>query len=175
MATEDVDPRFVDLDAWPLASAMEAMYSILMMRPSPKSIQPTGLQQRNHTVAVSFDPSGKIQFEQDKLDAAGFETGRAYQIIHRDGRRAELLEFLRWDAEVARVQEPGTLRFDVWDVPDEPDAFYVYEAYVDEAAFDAHREGEPFKRFVAGEISDMIEPVTFVLPFANSRVSIVDG
>jgi N-acetylmuramic acid 6-phosphate etherase len=26
MATEDVDPRFVDLDAWPLASAMEAMW-----------------------------------------------------------------------------------------------------------------------------------------------------
>src|ERR1700730_9181190 len=25
MATEDVDPRFVDLDAWPLASAMEGM------------------------------------------------------------------------------------------------------------------------------------------------------
>ncbi|WP_083514248.1 N-acetylmuramic acid 6-phosphate etherase [Bradyrhizobium manausense] len=26
MATEDVDPRFADLDAWPLASAMEAMW-----------------------------------------------------------------------------------------------------------------------------------------------------
>src|SRR5438309_2128209 len=26
MATEDVDPRFVDLDAWPLASAIEAMW-----------------------------------------------------------------------------------------------------------------------------------------------------
>ena len=26
MATEDVDPRFADLDAWALASAMEAMW-----------------------------------------------------------------------------------------------------------------------------------------------------
>ena len=26
MATEDLDPRFVDLDAWPLPSAMEAMW-----------------------------------------------------------------------------------------------------------------------------------------------------
>src|SRR6266436_1079517 len=26
MATEDVDPRFVDLDAWSLPSAMEAMW-----------------------------------------------------------------------------------------------------------------------------------------------------
>src|SRR6185437_13003554 len=26
MATEEVDPRFADLDAWPLASAMEAMW-----------------------------------------------------------------------------------------------------------------------------------------------------
>ena len=26
MATEEVDPRFADLDAWPLSSAMEAMW-----------------------------------------------------------------------------------------------------------------------------------------------------
>src|SRR3990170_6024776 len=26
MATEEVDPRFADLDAWPLMSAMEAMW-----------------------------------------------------------------------------------------------------------------------------------------------------
>src|SRR5437762_11588351 len=26
MATEDVDPRFTDLDAWPIASAIEAMW-----------------------------------------------------------------------------------------------------------------------------------------------------
>jgi quinol monooxygenase YgiN len=41
------------------------------------------------------------------------------------------------DAEVAGAQEPGTLRFDVWEVLDEPDAFYLYEAYADQTAFDA--------------------------------------
>jgi quinol monooxygenase YgiN len=48
-------------------------------------------------------------------------------MVARPGRRTELLEFWRWDVEVARPQEPGTLRFDVWEVPDEPDAFYLYE------------------------------------------------
>ena len=63
-----------------------------------------------------------------------------------------MLDFLRWDAEVAKAGEPGTLRFDVWEFADEPDAVYLYEAYVDQAALDAHREGEPVKprRFRTG-------------------------
>src|SRR5262245_47498341 len=72
--------------------------------------------------------------------------GGMIKVVALPGRRAELLEFLRWDAEVARAQEPGTLRFDVWEVPDEPDAFYLYEGCADDAAFEAHTAGEPFKK-----------------------------
>ena len=59
------------------------------------------------------------------------------------------------------------MRFDVWQVPDEPDAVYLYEAFVDQAAFDTHKEGaHPFKKFVAEIIPNVIEPVVFVLPFS---------
>ena len=59
--------------------------------------------------------------------------GGLIKMVARPGRREELFEFLRWDVDVARAQEPGTLRFDVWEVPDEPNAFYLYEVYEDEA------------------------------------------
>lgn len=99
--------------------------------------------------------------------------GGMIKLTARPGRRAELLEFLRWNAEVARIEEPGTLRFDVWWVLDEPDALYLYEAFVDQAAFEVHKEGAPFKKFVAEIIPNVIEPVVFVLPFSESAVSII--
>ena len=101
--------------------------------------------------------------------------GGMIKLVARSGRRDELLEFLRWDAEVAQAQEPGTLRFDVWQVPDEADAVYLYEAFVDEAAFDTHKEGEPFKKFVAEIIPNVIEPVVFVLPLARSVISTTEA
>lgn len=101
--------------------------------------------------------------------------GGMIKLVARAGRTTELLEFLRWDAEVARAQEPGTLRFDVWQVPDEPDALYLYEAFVDEAAFEAHQKSEPFKKFVAEIVPNVIEPVIFVLPFAECTVSITEA
>jgi len=75
------------------------------------------------------------------------------KLVAKPGMMSELLEFLEWDAEVARIGEPGTLRFDVWDVPDQPDAVYLYEAYSDREAFARHQAGEPYKRFV-----NVIEP-----------------
>ncbi len=56
---------------------------------------------------------------------------------------------------------------------DEPDAVYLYEAFVDQAAFDSLKGGAPFKKFVGEIIPNLIEPVVFVLPFAESAVSIV--
>ena len=90
--------------------------------------------------------------------------GGMIKLVAGEGRKTELLEFLRWDAGVARADEPGTLRFDVWEIADEPDVVYLYEAYVDEAAFQAHQANEPFKRFVEEIVPNVIEPLTFVVP-----------
>ena len=51
--------------------------------------------------------------------------GALVKFVVKPGMRSEFLEFLRWDAKVAKDTEPGTLRFDVWTSP-EPDVVYVY-------------------------------------------------
>jgi len=65
--------------------------------------------------------------------------------------RRAFLEFIAWDAHVAREEEreSGTLCFDYFEYPNDSNAFFVYEAYRDEAAFDAHKQNAPFKRWEA--------------------------
>jgi 4-carboxymuconolactone decarboxylase len=60
-------------------------------------------------------------------------------------KRQKFIEFLKWDAKVAMEREPGSLRFDVFEDPGEANAFYVYEAYADEAAFEEHKRNAPYK------------------------------
>ncbi len=84
------------------------------------------------------------------------------------GKRDELVEFLQWDADVAASDEPGTLRFDVYDVPDRPDAVYLYEAYANEESFAVHREAPPFKRFVDHIIPNVIASMDVLLRSAPS-------
>ena len=60
------------------------------------------------------------------------------KITAHAGKLEELLEFMRWDADVVAADEPGTLRFDVYPANDEPDTIYLYEAFVDDAGFEAH-------------------------------------
>ena len=61
------------------------------------------------------------------------------RLSRSQGKMGELLEFLRWDALVATTSEPGTTRSDVWHVPGERDAVYLYEAYTDSDALAQHQ------------------------------------
>lgn len=45
--------------------------------------------------------------------------------------------------------EPGNLRFDAHRLADDRDRFFVYEEYLDQAAFDAHVASEHCARFNA--------------------------
>jgi quinol monooxygenase YgiN len=83
------------------------------------------------------------------------------------GKSSELLEFLQWDAEVAASHEPGTLRFDVYAVPDEPDSFYLYEMYASEDAFARHRDGAPFKAFVDHIVPNVVASMDFLVRSAS--------
>ncbi|MEU6624801.1 putative quinol monooxygenase [Streptomyces litmocidini] len=74
-----------------------------------------------YTVAVSFDVPAERR--QDFIDAA-----------LEDGRQS-------------LAHEPGTRAFDLVADAEDPDRFYLYEAYDDEAAFDAHCQGPYFARF----------------------------
>ena len=55
-------------------------------------------------------------------------------------------EFIRItrDNHLHSVREPGNMRFDVLQLPDDPTRFMLYEAYVDVAAAEQHRETEHY-------------------------------
>jgi quinol monooxygenase YgiN len=54
--------------------------------------------------------------------------------------------------------EAGNLFYQAHRSPDDPRLFYLYEQYVDEAAYEAHMESEHFTRLVKGEaIPDILE------------------
>ena len=75
----------------------------------------------------------------------------------RPGKKEKLIEFLKWDCQVARDEEPATLRFDVFEIEGDDSVVYFYEAYVDDAGFETHKQGEPFKQFVGGLVDECIE------------------
>jgi autoinducer 2-degrading protein len=66
---------------------------------------------------------------------------------------AQFLEQVRYDAEHSEKDEPGCLRFDVIQDRDDPNRFYYYEVYRDEAALEAHRQTAHFKRY-----SEAVQP-----------------
>jgi len=68
----------------------------------------------------------------------------------KPGKRQALIDFLKWDGEVCRDQEPGTLRFEFYSDLEEEDMFYVYEAYRDRTALEEHKKNEPYQRWSSG-------------------------
>lgn len=96
--------------------------------------------------------------------------GGIARITAKTGRLAELIDFLTWDAQVCRG-EPGTLRFDVWPDSSTPGSLILYEAYIDSDAFTKHQAAEPFKKFVAEIVPNLIETISFIVPFGTSTTS----
>lgn len=82
----------------------------------------------------------------------------------RPGKKEKFLEFLKWDSQVARDEEEGTLRFDVFEDPNDAAVVFFYEAYVDQAAFEIHKLGEPFKAFAGGLRDECTESIKSVIP-----------
>ena len=99
--------------------------------------------------------------------------GMLTKIVVKPGKRSELLDYLRWDTEVAKAAEPGTWRFDVWESEREGGVVYLYEAYKDRAAFEDHAKNDPYKKW--GEIVDRtMEQVIDMIPLTESLASNAD-
>ena len=99
--------------------------------------------------------------------------GMLTKIVVKPGKRSELLDYLRWDTEVAKANEPGTWRFDVWESEQEGGVVYLYEAYKDQAAFEDHAKNDPYKKW--GEIADRtMEQVIDMIPLTESLASNAD-
>jgi len=82
----------------------------------------------------------------------------------RPGKKEKFLKFLKWDCLVARDEEEGTLRFDVFEDPNDDSVVFFYEAYVDQSAFELHKLGEPFKAWIGGLKEECTESIEAIVP-----------
>lgn len=74
------------------------------------------------------------------------------QCVHiriKPGKIQEFLDVFRINFEGTRA-EPGNFRFDVLQDPEDDHHFVIYEVFEDEAAVDAHRQTEHYRRTVEG-------------------------
>jgi autoinducer 2-degrading protein len=78
------------------------------------------------------------------------------QVHIKPEMRDRFLAVIEHDATHSEGDEPGCLRFDVLQDSEDPNQFYYYEVYRDEAARAAHRETPHFKSYSEqiGEFSD---------------------
>jgi quinol monooxygenase YgiN len=87
-----------------------------------------------------------------------------FHALAKPGKRQDLLDFLKRDSKFCKEHEPGTLTFDILPDPKNDNAFYVYEAYEDCAAFVEHQgnplyiEWEPnLKNELVAEFTEIFE------------------
>ena len=76
-------------------------------------------------------------------------TSIHYTFASKDADNAESLFRELRDAS---VKEPGVVQFEVGRSSEDPNVFALWEVYRDQAAADAHRESDHFKRLVLNGI-----------------------
>jgi quinol monooxygenase YgiN len=74
----------------------------------------------------------------------------------RAGKGAEIAGVLARHTAATRA-EPGCVTFIAYQDHGDPDHFALYEQYVDEAAFETHRQSPHFAAYVEGQIVPLLE------------------
>jgi quinol monooxygenase YgiN len=72
------------------------------------------------------------------------------------GASEAVIAAMREAAARAR-EEPGCLAYRFHQSVDDPNGFLVYEAYVDEAAMEAHLQTAHFREIVQGRVNPLLE------------------
>lgn len=95
-------------------------------------------------------------------------TSIQYTFASKDADKAESLFRELRDAS---VKEPGVIQFEVGRSSDDPNVFALWEVYRDQAASDAHRESEHFKRLVLNGIRPIAQQrnAATVIPLAKAN------
>jgi len=75
----------------------------------------------------------------------------------------DFMEAASKDGRASRASETGTLRFEVIKDRDDPNLFFLNEAYVDEAAFDVHCNGSHYHTFFASIAGFAKGPKTLIM------------
>ena len=76
--------------------------------------------------------------------------------VVKEGREAAFEAAMREMVRLTR-QEPGCLTYIPQRSREQPRRYLLYERYVDQAAMDAHRDSDYFRRYVLGEYDDLLE------------------
>ncbi len=76
----------------------------------------------------------------------------------KPGKRDEFLQCIQDDAKHSLRDEPGCMAFHVVQLSDEANRFFLYEAYVDEAAFEHHKTTPHFACFAKAAETLLVAP-----------------
>jgi quinol monooxygenase YgiN len=82
------------------------------------------------------------------------------------GQAERVLDLLLTNPRRIEDGEPGNIVFGVHRSTEDPNEFWLYETWVDEAAVDAHESGEAFSRYKE-ELRPLVDPGSLV--FGNTR------
>jgi quinol monooxygenase YgiN len=75
----------------------------------------------------------------------------------KPGTADEVQQYLHQVKPLVEKSEPGCALYCVSRSQENPDHFLLYEHYVDQAAFDGHRETAHFKEIIEGKIMPLLE------------------
>ena len=67
--------------------------------------------------------------------------------VAKEGEREAVADLLRRLIPLSRA-EPGCLQYDAHRNPDDPNGFFLFERYIDEAALEAHAASTHFRELV---------------------------
>jgi autoinducer 2-degrading protein len=100
-------------------------------------------------VAIALFAVGATVLPLPGQNAAAQSAGNFVNAVDLDIVPAERANYLAAITENgdAAAKEPGCRRFDILNLASDPNHFFLYEVYDDEAAFKAHRASEHFKKY----------------------------
>jgi quinol monooxygenase YgiN len=84
----------------------------------------------------------------------------------KEGHAARVLELLLTNPRRIEAGEAGNLAFGVHRSTTDPNEFWLYETWVDEASVEAHESGEAFRRY-KDQLRPLVDPESLV--FGNTQ------
>jgi (4S)-4-hydroxy-5-phosphonooxypentane-2,3-dione isomerase len=101
--------------------------------------------------AITLLAAGAILLPAPAQRVAAQAPGMFVNSVDLDIVPAEREKYLAAITEngMAAVKEPGCRRFDILNLKSDPNHFLLYEVYENEAAFQAHRATDHFKKYAA--------------------------
>jgi quinol monooxygenase YgiN len=79
----------------------------------------------------------------------------------REGEADRVLELLLTNPRRIEEGEPGNIVFGVHRSTEDPNEFWLYETWTDEAAVEAHESGDAFRRY-KDELRPLVDPDSLV-------------